>query len=366
MLHKDRIERLADELARSGLDALYIGPSTDAEYIAELDLFADERVKGLMVSAKREIFAMVPLLYQEEMRASLGDGVSYKIWADHEGFRGAFAEGCRELGLEGGRIAINDGVRAVDLINMQKAVRFEAADGTATLSPLRSRKDASERDLTRRASAISDRMLERLSSFIKPGMTEADVKRRVRELYKELGAPELSFEPIVAAGLGASMPHYSREDKVIERGDFIVVDTGCRWERYCSDTTRTFIIGEPDAEQRRVYDVVLEAQKAGEAAVVPGATGQDVDRAARRVIEDAGYGEYFLNRVGHGVGIAIHEEPYMIEGNDVPLAPGNVFSVEPGIYIAGKYGVRIENLILVGDDGRGEPLNRFTRDLIVL
>lgn len=366
MLHMDRVERLAAELERNGLDALYIGPSTDAEYIAEIDLFADERVKGLMVSADRRMFAMVPLLYQEELTAALGPDVSYKIWADHEGFQGAFAEGCRELGLEGGRIAINDGVRAVDLINMQRAVRFEAADGTATLSPLRSRKDASERDLMRRASAISDKMLERLSSFIKPGMTEADVKRRVRELYAELGAPELSFEPIVAAGPGASMPHYSREDKVIERGDFIVVDTGCRWGRYCSDVTRTFIIGEPDAEQRRVYDTVLEAQKAGEAAVVPGATGQDVDRAARRVIEDAGYGGYFLNRVGHGVGIAIHEEPYMIEGSDVPLAPGNVFSVEPGIYIAGKYGVRIENLILVGDDGRGEQLNRFTRDLIVL
>jgi Xaa-Pro aminopeptidase len=130
--------------------------------------------------------------------------------------------------------------------------------------------------------------------------------------------------------------------------------------------TRTFCIGAPDEEQRKIYDIVLESQKAGEAAVRPGATGQDVDRAARAVINEAGYGKRFLNRVGHGVGIAIHESPYIIEGNDVPLKPGNVFSIEPGIYIEGKYGVRIENLVAVRPDGTAEQLNKFTRDLIII
>ena len=162
------------------------------------------------------------------------------------------------------------------------------------------------------------------------------------------------------------MPHYSRSDRTLRQGDFIVVDTGCRFHGYCSDMTRTFCLGEPDETQRKIYGIVLEAQKTGEAAVLPGATGQDVDRASRKVINDAGYGDCFLNRVGHGVGIAIHESPYIIEGNETPLAPGNVFSIEPGIYIEGKYGVRIENLVAVRQDGTAEALNKFTRELVII
>ncbi len=162
------------------------------------------------------------------------------------------------------------------------------------------------------------------------------------------------------------MPHYTGRDRVLQEGDFVIVDMGCRYNGYCSDMSRTFCIGEPDAEQRKIYDIVFESQAAGEAAVKAGVTGQDVDRAARKVIVDAGYGEYFLNRLGHGVGIAIHESPYIIEGNNVPLKPGNVFSIEPGIYIAGKYGVRIENLVAVRPDGTGEPLNHFTKELIII
>lgn len=366
MLHAERVSKLAHELKENGLDALYIGPSTDAEYIADLTLFSDERVKGLMISKEKRAFAMVPLLYEEEMREALGADVLHQVWADHEGFQGAFRQGCEALGLIGGRIAINDGVRAVDLINMKAAVSFEYADGTTTLSPLRRRKDAAELDAMRKASAIADTVMQALSTYIKPGIAERDVKLKLKELFDANGADAPAFSPIVASGPGGSMPHYTKEDRVLQKGDFVVVDMGCRHKGYCSDMTRTFCIGHPDAEQKKIYDIVLAAQKAGEAAVKPGATGQDVDRAARRVIDEAGYGKYFLNRVGHGIGIAVHEEPYMIEGNDAPLEPGNVFSVEPGIYIAGKYGVRIENLVAVKQDGTGESLNNFTRDLVVI
>ena len=366
MLHKDRVEKLTRVLTDEKLDALYIGPSTDAEYIADLDLFDDERVKGLMVSKSGRAFMMTPLLYEEEFRHALGDDVTYKVWADHEGFQGAFRAGCEELGLTGGRIAFNDGVRAVDLINMTKVLKFEFVDGTATLSPLRRCKDTAEMELMRKSSAINDAVMADIAKFLRAGITERDVKRKLAELFEQHGASGLCFAPIVAAGPGASMPHYTRDDKVIEKGDFVVIDMGCRYKRYVSDMTRTFCIGEPSAEQRKVYEIVLASQKAGEAAVKPGATGQDVDRAARKVIVDAGYGENFLNRVGHGVGIAVHEEPYMIEGNDRPLEPGNVFSVEPGIYLPGKFGVRIENLVAVKPDGTGEALNKLTRDLIVI
>jgi Xaa-Pro aminopeptidase len=146
----------------------------------------------------------------------------------------------------------------------------------------------------------------------------------------------------------------------------MILDLGCRYKSYCSDTSRTFFVGEPTDEQREIYEIVRLSQAAGEAAVQPGATGEDVDRAARRVIEDAGYGKYFFNRVGHGVGIAVHENPYIIEGNDKPLKPGNVFSIEPGIYIAGKFGMRVENLVAVKPDGTAEALNKTTREMRII
>ncbi|MPN23561.1 putative dipeptidase PepE [bioreactor metagenome] len=175
----------------------------------------------------------------------------------------------------------------------------------------------------------------------------------------------MSFNPIVASGPNGSMPHYSGGERVIGENDIVILDLGGRYKSYCSDTTRTLFTGTPTEEMKKVYEIVKRSQAAGEAAVRPGATGQDVDRAARQVIIDAGYGEFFFNRVGHGVGLAVHESPYMIEGNDVPLAPGNVFSVEPGIYLPGKFGVRIENLVAVRPDGSGEALNHFTRELTI-
>jgi Xaa-Pro aminopeptidase len=289
----------------------------------------------------------------------------YKVWADHEGFQGAFAQGAREIGVTG-KIAVNDGVRAVDLIDMKSALDAEYVNGSRILAPLRRVKDASELEYMRRASEIADAVMGDVSKFIRSGVSERDVQERLAELFAEHGGEGLSFSPIVAGGPGGSMPHYQGSDRVLREGDFVVVDMGCRYKGYCSDMTRTFCVGEPSGEMKRVYEIVLEAQKAGEAAVVSGATGQDVDRAGRRVIEDAGYGKYFLNRLGHGVGIAIHEDPYIIEGNETPLEPGNVFSVEPGIYIPGKFGVRIENLVAVRPDGTAEALNKFTRDMIVV
>ncbi|MDR1650786.1 MAG: aminopeptidase P family protein [Synergistaceae bacterium] len=366
MLHTDRIGKLAEILRTDGLEAIFAGPSADMEYLADLKLFDDERPKGLMISKDGKCFALVPMLYGEEMRNALGESVSHKIWADHEGFHEAFRGGCRELGIGAGKIAINDGVRAVDLIEMKKAVGADYVNGAETLSPLRSRKDETELENMRRAGAIADAVMEDISKFLKPGMKERDVRDRLLELFAEQDEEGLSFSPIVASGPGGSMPHYQGSGREIRGGDFVVIDMGCRYRGYCSDMTRTFCIGEPTAEMKKVYGIVLEAQKAGEAAVRAGATGQDVDRAARRVIADAGYGDCFLNRLGHGVGIAIHENPYIIEGNDAPLVPGNVFSVEPGIYLPGKFGVRIENLVAVRADGTAEPLNKFTRDMIVI
>ncbi|WP_279009477.1 M24 family metallopeptidase [Synergistes jonesii] len=366
MIKKERLARLAGELKNRGLDALYIGPSADLEYIGEFRSFPDERVRGLMVGSDGRCFALTPLLYREEMTDAFGDLPFYSMWDDHEGFAGAFKRGCEHLGVSGGKVAFNDGVRAVDLFAMLEAVDIRPADGQDLLANMRSRKDGEELDRLRRAGAIIDGVVEKLYTFIKPGMKERDVIRAIPDFIEELGGEGESFAPIVASGPNGSMPHYGGDRRVIAEHDSVILDLGCRYKSYCSDTTRTFFVGEPTREMREVYEIVRRAQAAGEAAVKPGVTAEEVDRAARRVIVDAGYGKYFFNRVGHGVGIAVHETPFIIEGNKKPLEPGNVFSVEPGIYIPGKFGVRIENLVAVKPDGTAEALNKTTREMRII
>lgn len=366
MINQKRLLKLTEELKKRGLDAIYLGPSKDLEYMSGLQTLSDERVRGLMIAADGRCFAETPLLYREEMSAAFGDLPYYARWDDFEGFTGAFKEGCEKLGLIGKKVAFNDGVRAVDMLAIRDAgIDLKYFSGVDVLAPLRSHKDAEELECLREAGRRVDGVVEKLRRFIKAGMKERDIVKQIPEFFEEMGSPELSFQPIVASGPNGSMPHYCGDQRVIQKNDLVILDLGCRYKGYCSDTTRTLFIGEPTEEQKKVYEIVKKSQAAGEAAVRKGATGQDVDRAARNVIKEAGYGKYFFNRVGHGVGINVHETPFMIEGNTVPLEPGNVFSVEPGIYIAGKFGIRIENLVAVKEDGTAEELNHFPRELTV-
>ena len=320
-----------------------------------------------MVANDGRCFAMTPLLYREEMVKAFGDGPLLRRMGRPRGIHGALsAAGCEHLGIVGGKIAFNDG-RCAQSICWPCATRCRSKWSTVfdILTGQRSRKDDEELEILRESSRIVDNVVAKLQKFIRPGMKERDVAKKIVEFFEEDGVTQMSFSPIVASGPNGSMPHYSGGDRVIQENDIMILDLGGRWKSYCSDTTRTFFTGTPTQEMRDIYEIVRRAQAAGEAAVQPGATGQDVDRAARQVIIDAGYGKYFFNRVGHGVGVAVHEGPYMIEGNTVPLEPGNVFSVEPGIYIPGKFGVRIENLVAVRKDGTGEALNHFTRDITI-
>jgi Xaa-Pro aminopeptidase len=170
---------------------------------------------------------------------------------------------------------------------------------------------------------------------------------------------------IVGSGPNAASPHHGAGERTIEASDVVVLDFGGKAQGYCSDITRTVFVGEPDEERRRVYEVVRSAQQAAFEAVRPGVAAQDVDRAARAVIEEAGYGDRFLHRTGHGIGLEVHEPPYLVEGNETPLEVGMTFSDEPGIYVEGRFGVRIEDQVVVTAEG-GERLNEATRDLTVV
>ncbi len=233
------------------------------------------------------------------------------------------------------------------------------------LSSLRASKDEEELVAMRRAQAITDEAFKAILSFIRPGMTEREIAARlVYELLRR-GGERVSFDPVVAAGPNGSRPHAVPGDQTVESGMFITMDFGCKVEGYCSDMTRTVALGQPTQEMEEVYALVLAAQKAGIRAARAGVSGSAVDGAARRVIEEGGYGPYFCHSFGHSLGLDIHESPNASPSEDGPLPRGAVISAEPGIYLPGRFGVRIEDVLILREGGC-EDITRSPRDLIVL
>jgi Xaa-Pro dipeptidase len=214
----------------------------------------------------------------------------------------------------------------------------------------------------RRAAAVPERVLREAAPQIQPGMTELDVAGLIMKVSLSQSLKEMVSYPLVQTGLSAAFPHAFAGERGVQKGDLVVIDFGAVVDSYASDITRTIAVGEPSDEMKRIYDLVKKANEAGRAAVKPGATCEDVDRAARDVIEQAGFGKYFTHRTGHGLGLDGHEPPYIVKGNKTVLQPGMTFTVEPGIYIEGKGGVRIEDDVLVTKDG-GESLTTFPREL---
>ena len=233
--------------------------------------------------------------------------------------------------------------------------------GSGAVSEARSRKDARERDLMRRSSAANDAVMAAAVALIHEGVTEREVADAMLGLYREHGCEGFSFPPIVSFGKNAADPHHEPDGTVLEAGQVVLLDIGGRLEGYCSDMTRTFFWGGVDEETRRVYDVVRRANEAAAALARPGARFCDLDRAARSVIEEAGYGPCFTHRLGHSIGLQDHEPGDVSSANEARLEPGMTFSIEPGIYLPGRTGVRIEDLAFVTEDG-AEILNRYSHE----
>jgi Xaa-Pro aminopeptidase len=233
------------------------------------------------------------------------------------------------------------------------------------LDNLRAAKDEAEIETMKKAQKITDDAFKAVLNFIRPGMTEQEVAARLVYEMMRLGAQAVSFDPIVAAGPNGSKPHAIPGDRVLENGMFVTMDFGCKVDGYCSDMTRTVAIGQPDEEMERVYETVLAAQKAGINAARAGVTGREIDAAAREVIVQAGYGEYFTHSFGHSLGIDIHEAPNANAREEREMPVGAVISAEPGIYIPGKFGVRIEDVLILKEGGC-ENITRSPKNLIIL
>ena len=323
-----------------------------------------ERLTCLVVPADGPPALVVPRLEEPLARHELGeliDGLELVTWDETDDPIGLVRR------LVGGamRVAVQDQMWArFALLLRAELDPAQLVEAGPTMSALRSVKEPEEIERLRRAAAAADEAMAAILDERLSGRTEADVSARIRDLLLAAGHETAEFG-IVASGPNAASPHHSPGDRVIERGDAIVLDIGGSLAGYASDTSRTAFVGDPPAEFADLYDVLREAQAAACVAAVPGISGADLDAVARTIIAEAGYGDAFLHRTGHGIGMETHEEPYVVASNHDPLVAGNAFSVEPGIYIRDTWGARIEDIVVCTPDGP-ERLNRTSTELAIV
>jgi Xaa-Pro aminopeptidase len=360
----DRLARAAKAAADAGLDALLITPGPDLRYLAGYDAKPLERLTCLVVPADGDPVLVVPFLERPAAEAAGVTALGLSI-ADWQETDDPIALVASLLPSTLRRYGLDDHMWAEKVLRFRAGLPGEQALAGSVLRELRIRKTADEVAALRRAGQAIDRVHARMAEWLRAGRTEREVGRDIADAIVAEGHVRADFV-IVGSGPNGASPHHDLSDRVIEVGDAVVVDIGgTTAEGYCSDETRTYAVGEPDPEFRRYYEVLLRAQITACEAVRPGVTAQDVDRAARAVIADAGYGEYFVHRTGHGIGLEGHEHPYIVEGNTEPLGEGMAFSIEPGIYLPGRHGARIEDIVVCTADG-GERLNLTNRELVVL
>jgi Xaa-Pro dipeptidase len=347
-----RLDKLSVSLQASNLDALVLNAGPSLVYLTGLHFHLSERPVAAIFTAGHEPVIILPEL---EMLKVAGMPVRAFPYPENPAeWDGVFCKAVQSLGLDGKRIGVEPRqMRLLEFRHVKSgAPEAEFPDASDVVSSLRVRKDADEIAAMRKAVKVAQSALEATIQSIKIGMTEKEIAGElVVNLLRSGSESGMPFAPIVSGGPNAANPHASPSDRKIRRGDLLVVDWGAAVDGYISDLTRTFTVGDADDECRKIHAVVLEANAAGRAAGKPGAACAAVDKAARAVIEKAGYGQYFTHRTGHGIGMEGHEDPYMRGDNMQLLEPGMAYTVEPGIYLPERNGVRIEDNLFITEDG---------------
>ncbi|MDO5735086.1 MAG: Xaa-Pro peptidase family protein [Propionibacteriaceae bacterium] len=361
---QERIRRAQASAGESGIDALLLSPGSDLRYLTGYQALPLERLTCLVVRAGADPVLVVPNLERPAAEASPAGASGLEIvgW-DETDDPYALVAG---LVSGAGTVALDNQMWAEKVLRLRDAlpgVRQRLAGDV--ISPLRMRKSPAEITALREAGAAIDRVHANVPNWLKAGRTEREVGADIAEAIRAEGHATVDFV-IVGSGPNGASPHHELSDRVILPGDPVVVDIGGTTPAgYCSDCTRMYVVGEPSADFLTSYEVLQRAQAAAVDHVRPGVTCASVDAAARDVIAQGGYGELFIHRTGHGIGLETHEDPYIIQGNDQVLEPGMAFSIEPGIYHPGRHGARIEDIVVCTDDGV-EALNRRTHDLVVV
>jgi len=362
---RSRLDRLRSHAAAAGVAATVVSPGSDLRYLTGIAGSSFERLTALVVPSDA---AVAPVLVSPALEyAGLGHvpladlGVEVRTWVDGEDPY-ALALG----GIPTGRVAVSDMTPALHLLRLRDAGAVDQQLAGPVLRELRMRKDAAELAELRAAGAAIDRVHARVGEWLRADRTEAEVAADIAAAIVEEGHAAADFV-IVGSGPNGASPHHSVSDRVIEDGDVVVVDIGGPLPSgYGSDSTRTYAVGTPrEPDVPSAYAALQAAQQASVEAVRPGVTCEAIDRAGRDVLAEAGLAEHFIHRTGHGIGLEEHEDPYIVAGNGLPLAPGHAFSVEPGIYVPGRFGFRLEDIVVAADGGP-DPLNRADHDLALL
>ena len=369
--YTDRLRRAAEATATHGFDALLVGVGPDLRYLTAYEAMPLERLTMLVVIRGGEPTIVVPRLERPAAEKGLRTEVAIATWDELDDPYQVVTDLLPEPLVGSARIAVSDTLWASHLLRLQAALpgsRFEPA--SPVLRDLRMVKDADEIALLRLAAQAADRVVQHIAGGPLVGRTEADVAHEVRDRLLAEGHDAALFA-IVASGPNSASPHHEASGRVIEAGEPIVLDIGGTLGGYGSDITRTLWVtggdpaNGPDERFRHLFNVLHGAQAAATRAVRPGIACEDIDASARRPIDAEGYGEAFFHRTGHGIGLEGHEDPYLIAGNEMPLREGMAFSVEPGIYLPGEYGSRIEDIVVCGPDGP-IVLNEAPRELYVV
>jgi Xaa-Pro aminopeptidase len=355
-----RMERVVAAGRSAGLDGVLVTPGPDLVWLTGYQPTAiTERLTMLFLRSDAPATLLVPTLERPDAEAAEGAPATELVdWQDGQDPYAAASTLLRP----DGRYGVSDNAWAMHLLGLQTALPGSSYHSlTHRLPMLRAVKDSNELARLEAAGAAADATYEEILGVQFSGRRETDVAGDLADLLRSHGHEQVDFT-VVGSGPNGANPHHEAGDRVIEVGDCVVLDFGGLMFGYGSDTSRTVCVGEPTSEIREVHEIVRSAQQAGVDAVRPGVACEEVDRAARAVITDAGYGEHFIHRTGHGIGVTTHEPPYLIEGEEQPLVPGMCFSVEPGIYLSGRFGVRIEDIVTVTDDG-SRRLNTTDRHL---
>jgi Xaa-Pro aminopeptidase len=364
-VYRDRLARAGTEASSRGIDALLVTPSPDYLYLLGYRAPALERLTCLVLPAVGAPTLVLPRLEEPLARHELGDlvdAVDLQAWSEIDDPFVAVRDRLRGSAM---RVGVQDQMPARFVLRLRAALDpIELVVAGPTMAALRQRKSPEEIDRLHAAAAAADAAMTQITGERLSGQTEAQVSHRIRELLLAAGHETADFA-IVGSGPNSASPHHEPGERLIGAGEAIVLDIGGARGGYCSDTTRTAFVGEPPPDFAALYEVLRQAQAAACMAVRPGIAAGDVDRAAREIIEEAGYGERFFHRTGHGIGLETHEEPYIVAGNLEPLEPGHTFSIEPGIYVDGEWGARIEDIVVCTADG-GERLNQTSRELFIV
>jgi Xaa-Pro dipeptidase len=359
-----RLDTLRTAMRDANVQTLAVVPGANMFYLLGLTIHQSERLALAFIQADGDVALVLPALEQPRAQAEARTLIHFYPWDDADGYQTALQQCADDLQLEGGLAVEYTAMRVLELRAIEAAATVQVNDATDLLAQLRMVKDADELQAMRHAVAAVEAGLREAINFMRPGVTEREVADVWEQAMRAAGSEGPSFTTIVASGPNSANPHHTTGERQLQPGDLVILDGGARVGGYASDITRTVAVGELSTEARRIYDTVLQANRAGVAAVKPGASGAAVDRATRDVIAAASYGHYFVHRTGHGLGIEIHEPPYLHSNSTAPLPLGATFTIEPGVYVPNVGGVRIEDDVVLTKQGV-DMLTTFKRELIV-